>query len=468
MVKLFSQAKAKGIKVNLPKLEEYRAQVIQEMEDIDNSFLEQHREGIENIKLNRFKKKLDAYKSDRGKASFTWQKFLGSPLAQFNVASSTQLAELIVDTYKKEVAVWSHYNDDGSPKDSARPSFSTKTLTKWGDDVKHLVKRSKRKKVKEFCDSLVSKAQSSESGRWHQDLKAVGTVTGRFAGGGNLNVQGIPRRDKGFMSTLEADEGKLLISLDLFQGEPTVTSEFTQDRHYTLITSGKTFEPYWNSEGFLVIDDIYLAGMSHNPVLRPHLVEAWNKKYNGKSFVEQWLEDKEVIKDDIKKWRQIAKVQVLGLGYGMQPKKLRFQLQSNGLKCSYDDARDTYDNYWKFFSGIKRFIKAVEQKNKKQGYLVNEFGYRSSPEVRKSYNWMIQSTINPIICIFTLKLLEIAPYAEYVVLIHDETVFQIPENKVDDFRIKAKQAEEYLNSVLQWSIQVRTGFAVGKNMYEAK
>ncbi len=90
----------------------------------------------------------------------------------FNVGSNKQLAALFVGKLKM------------TPKfvtKTGQPSFKSAFLSQWGEGGDMLKKRRKRLLVLKQCDSLL--ALSEYDGRWHVDLKACGTTTGRFAGG---------------------------------------------------------------------------------------------------------------------------------------------------------------------------------------------------------------------------------------------------------------------------------------------
>jgi hypothetical protein len=58
--------------------------------------------------------------------------------------------------------------------------------------------------------------------------------------------------------------------------------------------------------------------------------------------------------------------------------------------------------------------------------------------------------------------------AEFVGLIHDEALCQFEENKEDIFRLYKDEVISDINMQLGWSVNIRTGFATGRNFYEAK
>ena len=70
--------------------------------------------------------------------------------------------------------------------------------------------------------------------------------------------------------------------------------------------------------------------------------------------------------------------------------------------------------------------------------------------------------------LLTGKYAELDPDARFVSVIHDENIYQVKETELDLARAKWDEALAWVNEVLGWSVDMRTGWAVGDNMYEAK
>lgn len=286
---------------------------------------------------------------------------------------------------------------------------------------------------------------------------------------GSLNIQALARRDKGLMSALKPNPGNIFASIDLASAEPTIITHYTGDKNYRRLTFEMVGQPPVWEQGILFIDDIYLAYMSCTPMGKPILQNLWRKDFGGRDFAAQWLADPEVIKKAIKKERQVFKAMALGLGYGMGAKKLQKTAFENGFTINEDEARDCFNAYWDLFSGVRKFAEDMGKLAERQGYLVNEFGFRQGGvEPRKAFNWWIQSTVNPIITLFTQALLEEAPYSRLVTIIHDEDIIELPTTLKEDFAAAKECAEQRLNDAIQFSVRMRTGLVFGENMYEAK
>jgi DNA polymerase I-like protein with 3'-5' exonuclease and polymerase domains len=285
-----------------------------------------------------------------------------------------------------------------------------------------------------------------------------------------LNAQGLARGHKGLMSALLPPKGHVFVSCDLAQGEPVATSHYSQDKNYFDACFGMVGKDPYYDKNLLRIDDIYLMVMSVSPVGKERIRALFDAPIEGKSFVQRWREDKEYIqKKLLKKERQLHKILALGLSYSMGPKKLVKQARDNGFTLTPKEARAFYDNYWELFAGVYRFGKTLEKEYEEQGYLVNEFGYRLKPsESYKCLNYFIQSTVSGIIAVLYSKFFSICDFALYVAIIHDEIIFSVPEDRANEAKSLMEKAVESLNEDLGWTVQVRTGWVVGRNLFEAK
>lgn len=283
-----------------------------------------------------------------------------------------------------------------------------------------------------------------------------------------LNVQGLARKDQGLLSCIVPDPGWVTVSIDLAAGEPSVTSHFTQDRNYRYACfDGVGKRPEYQNN-VLMIDDIYLMTMSVSPIGRDKMREAYEKPWPGGSFADQWMADAEHVKSALKKDRQVHKILALGLSYGMGAKKMSKQMYDAGFDLSLRDAKAFFYAYWELFSGVRRFADKLTAIVEQDKAIVNPFGYRLTPDPRKAFNAFIQSSVSGIMHVFTAKLMAAAPYSRFITCIHDELLVDVPADRVEEFRRHKDQATDSLNEDLKWTVNIRTGFAVGTNWYEAK
>lgn len=271
------------------------------------------------------------------------------------------------------------------------------------------------------------------------------------------------------MRCIKSEPGHTTVSIDLSAGEPTVTAHFSQDPNYRYATfEGVGKRPFYKN-GVLMIDDLYLQTMSVSPIGREKIYKAYHSQdFNGKSFVDQWVTDAEVIKKWFKADRDLHKMLCLALGYGMGPKKMVKQCYDKGYSMPLGVAQDFYRAYWDLYAGVRKLADRLGMSIKQRGYIVNPFGYRLTPPPHKAFNFFIQSSVSGIMHVFNAKLFSIADYAKYITVIHDEVLADTPDDKIELFRNHKDMATQSLNEDLKWTTSIRTGFAIGKDWYEAK
>ncbi len=471
-----AEAKARGIRVDTAKLEGSIEELKTNTHAIKHSFTRKYARQIECIEARRFTDWANALKTEAGRARRLGQGLPGD--LRFNPQSTKQLAELFIGELGQQPTFWTKENkksakarklNPDAPEFIPSPSFRAAHLHSYGEGGEMLVNLKKRNLVLTQCNTLLEKA--SVDGKFHVDLKACGTKTGRYAGGGGLNVQGLARKEPLLMSCLVPEPGHVFVSVDLSAGEPSVTSHFSKDPNYYNACFGMVGkEPYYDEKGILQIDDIYLMGASVSPTGKSAMLAAFNATYDGNSFSRQWVLDSEVVKATLKKVRSFHKVLMLAVAYGQGPRGMVNFAYDQGYSLTLKDARAFYAAYWEtLFPGVKRLGDALKNQFKTRGYLLNPFGYRLVPESDYlALNYFIQSSVSGVMKVLEEKFYAITPEARFVTCIHDEAVFSIPEGLVDVAKVNMSKAVESLNTDLGWSVKIRTGWAVGHNLYEAK
>lgn len=277
------------------------------------------------------------------------------------------------------------------------------------------------------------------------------------------------RSEKGLMSAILSDPDKMTISSDFVSAEPTVISHYSGDKNYRYAAfDGVGKEAYYNENGILMLDDTYLMAASINPVSKVEIKEAFNTTYGGVKGFEQWAIDKEVIKDQVKPIRKFNKIAVLGTGYGMGPKKLVSNCYDAGYVINFLDSKKFNYNFWNvMFPDLGGLRDYLSKKVKREGFLVNPFGFRMQPSPHKALNYFIQSSVSGMMNIVTIDFLEKCPYVEFRTIIHDELIFDCPENRLVEAQTVLNTVIDNLNKRLNWSVDVRTGWESGKDWYAA-
>jgi hypothetical protein len=158
----------------------------------------------------------------------------------------------------------------------------------------------------------------------------------------------------------------------------------------------------------------------------------------------------------------------LGLSYGMGPKKMCKQMYDFGFELSQRDAKAFHKAYWTLFSGVKTLGDKLAARVEREGYIINPFGYRLTPSPFKALNYFIQSSVSGIMHVFTAKLMAAAPWALWISCIHDELLIDVPISRLEEFRKAVAEATESMNTDLNWSVSIRTGFSPGDSWMTAK
>lgn len=287
----------------------------------------------------------------------------------------------------------------------------------------------------------------------------------------NLNCQGLSRRDSSLMSCLVATPGYTIISSDISSGEPTCTTHYSGDLNYRLATFDMIGQkPYFREDGLLIIDDIYLMVASRYPAWEQEIKDAYYNTYEGVSFVDKWLENPEYVsKGILGHIRGKAKSLCLGIGYSMGPERLVLTALENGFTLILPAAKTFYKQYWTTFPRVKALANKLEALYKKQGFIQNDFGYCLYPsDSYKCLNYLIQSSVTGLMHLFKKIFFEKCPWAEFITVIHDEILFEVPDELLAETRRLFDESVIELNKILNWSVNMRFGWVEGKTWFEAK
>ncbi len=268
----------------------------------------------------------------------------------------------------------------------------------------------------------------------------------------NINLPAMARRDVAFMQCFQSDPGYTFVSQDVVSLEPSVTAHFSQDKNYRWATVDGIGKPPHLKDGVLMIDDIYLMTASVLPPTRDLIMNAWSN--NGFA---NWVNDSEAVKKALKGPRSFAKTAALGLGYGMGAKKLQTSCAEAGFPISFKEAKAVKATYWSLYSGLNRFKEVLEFRVEKDGFVVNPFWYRITPEPHKAFNAYIQSTASGVLDLYLGILMDKYPMMQLVGIIHDELLYQCPDNMIKDLPTITDKCSCELNNTLQWTVPIRFG-----------
>ncbi len=280
-----------------------------------------------------------------------------------------------------------------------------------------------------------------------------------------LNPQGMSRSEEQLMSCMIADHGRVFVSVDLSAGEPTVVSHYSGDKLFTAANSGMIGKrPYYDGD-LLMISDQYIMTLSVSKQGRALVKQWWDE-----GLADDWVRDDEAVKKRHKKHRTPAKTNSLACLYEMGAAEMSRNAARNQFDLSIAEAKVFKDLFWKeLFPGVKRERDRTIAKYERDGFIVNEFGFRGAPEqAYKAFNWRIQSSVSGIIKLLVVKFFHAAPWAKYIKVVHDELIFDTPVERLEETKLAWDVAVASLNEDLGWSVKIRTGWAPGFNMYTAK
>lgn len=292
-----------------------------------------------------------------------------------------------------------------------------------------------------------------DTGRIHPDLMPLGTETGRFASR-NPNMQNCPQKDNdpiGVRKFIIAPAGKVLLSLDFSQIELRVGAFYCRDK--------RMLETYRTG------GDIHAQTTS--VIYRIPFEEAADK--NAPHYKER---------------RTIAKNCNFGVFYGLFPTGLQRTLKFKaGLNPTLSECEAIIQNLKAGYPGLARWQDEVKKRTAiscytetwlgRRRYLV---GIRSSDWGKKSFaercalNTPIQGTAADILKLACGRIISGLPerlWLKPILQIHDELVFELPEDKVDEAVAFIKECME-TQPFPEFDVPIVAEASVGRNFGEMK
>ena len=352
---------------------------------------------------------------------------------EFNLNSPKQLAEVL----------FFKLNLDPVKKTKTGLSTDEEVLEKLKNDgveiASYILEYRKYAKLKNtYVDALPKLADSRD--RLHTTFNQIGTTTGRLSSS-NPNLQNIPvKTDEGMKirQGFIADNGNVLMGIDYSQIELRVLAELSKDEN--LIAA------YKNNEDL-------------------HRVTA-------KKIFE--LEDGEEVS---REQRIIAKTINFSIIYG----KTAFGL-SKELGITQKEATDYINRYFEQYPKVKDFEKSIIAYAEKNGYTETYFGRRRIIEgilsknkniknqaERMAVNSVIQGTAAEILKKVMIEIFKVIENKEDISLllqVHDELIFEIKEEKVEEYRTTIENIMR--NSVKFDAVVLDINTNIGKNWAETK
>ncbi len=321
---------------------------------------------------------------------------------EFNIASTQQLGEMLFEKLGLRVV---SRTSTGAPstKESVLQELSTE------HDLPALVLdwRKLTKLKSTYVDSL-GELIHPETGRVHTNYNQTVAATGRLSSSGP-NLQNIPvRTDRGreIRKAFVADEGCKLLSADYVQIELRILASMSGDEGL--------------SDAFRRGEDIHRAAAARIFGIAPE----------------------EVTRDQRRKAKEVN----YGIPYGISPWGL-----AQRLRCTMSEAQELIDTYMKSYSSVTAHINRVIERAHENGYVETMLGRRrfvpninSRNRTQRSFaervavNMPIQGSQADMIKIAMVRidkrLRQERFRARMLLQVHDELVFEVPEEEIDRVR----------------------------------
>ena len=352
----------------------------------------------------------------------------------FNLNSSQQLAHLLFEKLGLPV----------QKKTVKTKSYSTdvkvlKKLALEGHKIPELILqyRTLAKLKSTYLDALV-KIVNQRTGRIHTSFNQTVAATGRLSSS-NPNLQNIPVRGeegkeirKGFIS----EDGYYLLSADYSQVELRLFAHYSGDSALL--------------EAFRMGQDI------HSRTASEILGVAMS--------------------DVTQDMRRIAKAINFGIIYGMGAKKL-----ADELNIDNKTAKEYIESYYNRYRGVVRYRETMVEQARNQGYVTTLFNRRRYlPEInsdnnrikadaeRIAVNTPIQGTAADLIKMAMInihsRLIREGYKTRMLLQVHDELVFEVPEDEIDIMQgIIKKEMED----VYKLDVPLKVDAGYGRNWDEA-
>ena len=349
--------------------------------------------------------------------------------SEFNIKSTQQLGVILFQSLGLK----------GGKKTKTGYSTNEAVLSSLKEEHEIIPKileyREYQKILSTYVDPLLKLANADEKSRIYTSFGQTGTATGRLSSR-DPNLQNIPVRSKLGRSVREAfvaKEGYKLVSIDYSQIELRLLAHFSQDE--------ALLEAFKNGV------DIHLATST---IL----------------FGEEQAKAK----------RSFAKSVNFGLLYGMGPKKL-----SEELGISSGEAKEIITNYFASFPTVKSFLEGIQERVKIDGYVETIlkrrriFDYESANGMqraafmRESVNTVFQGSAADLIKLsmnqIDSMIREEKLDAFMLLQIHDELIFEVKEEKVEEI---SRRFVYTMENVLELDVPLECSVSVGDSWGELK
>jgi len=316
-------------------------------------------------------------------------------------------------------------------------------LGKLGEVGAMLLEYNKKNKLLGYVKGM---AESLVDGIHHGQIRPLGTMTGRAAGAGGINLQQIPK-DPEYLECFIAREGHTLIDADVTALEPCVLAELSECPSYMKLY-GPGAKP----------NDVYLFGMSNMRIFKDKL-RAWG--YDADNPDKAAIE---YIKENHKKVRGIGKVTHLSAGYGAGPQKIWKTLVAQGIDISLEDTKEIHADYWELYKRVKEYEQELlSERENNGGYVIDGIGMPVTIGKFKKkdiLNSLIQGCGHRILVRHIANVMKLRDksgldFKFWIADIHDQTTIETPTHLTQAVLELFREAEDLTNAGLGGIINLK-------------
>ena len=355
----------------------------------------------------------------------------------FNINSTQQLSDALFKKLKITPPQGTRKNASGHYSTAADV---LETIREDNEVVEWILEHREISKLKStYVDALPAQV-NPHTGRVHTSYNQTGSVTGRIASS-DPNLQNIPIRTelgRRVRKAFVAEPGNTLLAIDYSQVELRIVAHMADDQ--AMIAAFRAGQDIHATTAAAV------AGIPLDQVTKSQ--------------------------------RRHAKAINFGLIYGMSAFGL-----TRTTDLTLAESEDFVKAYFQQFPGVKNYLDGIRQLAAKQGYVETLLGRRRyfpglqtqsnfntrAREEREAINAPVQGTAADIMKIAMLNIpaaLEKAGLSARMLLqVHDELVFECPENEVQE---SAKVIQETMESAYPLQVPLLTEARSGQNWYDMK
>ncbi len=348
---------------------------------------------------------------------------------EFNIRSTQQLG----------VILFQKLGLKGGKKTKTGYSTNEAVLNSLKDEheiIAEILKYRERQKIlSTYVDPLIKLAKKDKNSRIYTSFLQTGTSTGRLSSK-EPNLQNIPVRSelgRRVRRAFVAKEGYKLLSIDYSQIELRLLAHFSGDKAL--------------KEAFKEDKDIHLE-----TAIRLFGTEEAKQK------------------------RNFAKSINFGLLYGMGSRKL-----SQELGISTKEAKEIIENYFKAFPTVKNYLEQIQDRVKHQGFVETLlkrrriFDYEGANAMgkaailREAVNTVFQGSAADLIKLSMLEIKTIIEEesldANLLLQIHDELIFEINSNTIEDI---AKRFSYIMENIYELDVKLKCSVSMAESWDKLK